>query len=58
MSRFSRLSGCSLVLFVAVAAHLGGEVRCLANVTRDEVERAIREGVRYLKSQQRPDGSW
>jgi hypothetical protein len=58
MSRFCRLSGSSLVLFVAVAAHLGGEVRCLANVTRDEVERAIREGVRYLKSQQRPDGSW
>ena len=27
-------------------------------VTREEVERAIREGVRYLKSQQRNDGSW
>ncbi len=29
-----------------------------AGVTREEVERAIRDGVRYLKSQQRADGSW
>jgi hypothetical protein len=29
-----------------------------AAVTRDEVERSIREGVRYLKSRQRIDGSW
>src|SRR3954451_10592280 len=29
-----------------------------AAVTREEVERAIREGVRYLKSEQRADGSW
>jgi hypothetical protein len=28
-----------------------------AAVTREEVERAIREGVRFLKSQQRDDGS-
>jgi hypothetical protein len=27
-------------------------------VTREEVERAIRDGVRYLKQQQRADGSW
>ena len=27
-------------------------------MTREEVERAIREGVRFLKSQQRNDGSW
>lgn len=29
-----------------------------AAVTREEVERAIQEGVRYLKQMQRPDGSW
>jgi len=29
-----------------------------AAVTREEVERAIREGVRYLKNEQRADGSW
>jgi hypothetical protein len=29
-----------------------------AGVTREEVERAIHDGVHYLKSQQRDDGSW
>jgi hypothetical protein len=29
-----------------------------AAVTREEVERAIREGVRFLKHEQRRDGSW
>ena len=29
-----------------------------AGVTREEVERAIRDGVRFLKGQQRADGSW
>src|SRR6516164_8428902 len=29
-----------------------------AAVSREEVERAIREGVRYLKQEQRADGSW
>ncbi|WP_250846789.1 DUF4159 domain-containing protein [Aquisphaera insulae] len=46
---------------VAAAAVLGGSfwtVPVLAGVTRDEVERSIREGVRYLKQQQRADGSW
>ena len=27
-------------------------------VTREEVERAIQEGVRFLKSQQQQDGTW
>src|SRR5271168_5172321 len=29
-----------------------------AGVTSEQVERAIREGVRFLKDRQRPDGSW
>ena len=29
-----------------------------AAVTRDEVERAIRDGIRYLKQVQKSDGSW
>ena len=29
-----------------------------AAVSREEVERAIREGVRFLKQEQRADGSW
>ena len=59
MRRFSRFSGALFFLVVATVAQLGGEVRCSANVTREEVERAIREGVRYLKQQQRQaDGSW
>ena len=31
---------------------------CRAAIRREEVEKAIREGVRFLKDQQRPDGSW
>ena len=58
MSRFSGLWGYIVVLVVSFAVQLGGDVPCLANVTREEVERAIREGVRYLKNQQRADGSW
>src|SRR5215471_4784885 len=39
-------------------------VSCLApacargGVTSEQVERAIREGIRFLKAQQQPDGSW
>ena len=29
-----------------------------AGVTSEEVEHAIREGVRFLKERQAPDGSW
>jgi Domain of unknown function (DUF4159)/A-macroglobulin TED domain len=58
MSRFSGLWHYIVVLVVMFAVQLGGDVPCLANVTREEVERAIREGVRYLKTQQRADGSW
>ena len=58
MSYFSRLSGCVMVLLVTLTIQLGCDCRCFANVTREEVERAIREGVRFLKAQQRADGSW
>ncbi len=39
------------ILVVATACARGG-------VTSEQVEHAIREGVRFLKSQQQPDGSW
>jgi hypothetical protein len=47
--------------FVAIAGLLA--VHALASptqgaVTREDVERAIRDGVRFLKQEQRPDGSW
>jgi hypothetical protein len=58
MSRISGLSGCFVIIVVSIVAQLAAGARCKANVTREEVERAIREGVRYLKSQQRADGSW
>ncbi len=58
MSRVFGPSGCFVIIVVSIAAQLVGGGRCSANVTREEVERAIREGVRYLKSQQRADGSW
>jgi hypothetical protein len=45
------------VLFLAIA-ELAGTTSCRAAVTREEVERAIRDGVRYLKKVQRDDGSW
>src|SRR6266446_3573723 len=37
---------------------LSGWCPSSAAVSREEVERAIREGVRYLKQEQRADGSW
>ena len=45
----------TLVLFVVVDLNVS-PVR--AAVTREEVERAIRDGVHFLKQQQRADGSW
>ncbi len=46
----------ALVLATWIA--LAGTVSCPAAVTREEVERAIRDGVNYLKKLQRDDGSW
>src|SRR4051794_38773886 len=39
------------LLFLSPACARGG-------VTSEQVERAIREGIRFLKAQQQPDGSW
>src|SRR6516165_9177188 len=47
----------SLVAFLCIlVAGEGPSAR--AGVTSEQVERAIREGVRFLKDRQRPDGSW
>ena len=45
----------TLILIVAV---LNFQKPSVAAVTREEVERAIREGVRFLIKEQRDDGSW
>jgi Domain of unknown function (DUF4159)/Prenyltransferase and squalene oxidase repeat len=53
-----RLSGLLWAVALMVFTELAGCASCSAAVTREEVERAIREGVRYLRSIQRGDGSW
>jgi hypothetical protein len=59
MGRVSWRRGWLAILLIATLAQVGGGSFCTAAVTREEVERAIREGIRYLKSlPQRPDGSW
>ncbi len=46
------------VLLLALAAWMAGfETRARAGVTREEVERAIRDGVHYVRDLQQPDGS-
>ena len=51
-------SGSFWVTIILIVAALGTAKPCAAAVTREEVERAIREGVRFLKAAQRDDGSW
>jgi len=58
MRRISRHAGWLLIVVLSVLAELAGTVPCEAAVTREEVERAIREGTRFLKGLQRGDGSW
>ncbi|MGO9466722.1 MAG: prenyltransferase, partial [Isosphaeraceae bacterium] len=40
------------------AIPIAGSVSCPAAVTREEVDKAIRDAVRFLKANQRDDGSW
>jgi hypothetical protein len=55
MCRFTALRPLiALVLGVVVL----GPPDARGGVTSEQVERAIREGVRYLKDHQQPDGSW
>jgi hypothetical protein len=56
MFRATRMPVALAVLLAIIASDFAPDVS--AGVTRDEVERAIRGGVRYLVRQQRPDGSW
>src|SRR5271166_5349538 len=46
----SAIMGLLVILTAGVPSH--------GAVTREEVERAIRDGLRYLKQAQRADGSW
>ena len=56
MLRASRLIGIGAVLAGSLVGDLAPQAR--GAVTREEVERAIRGGVRYLVKQQKGDGSW
>ncbi len=60
MRRKSKLAGSFwiVMLVLALAIELLVVAPCRAAVTAEEVERAIKEGVRYLKRMQRNDGSW
>src|SRR5271155_4556627 len=58
MRHVPRHSRCWLLVVLTILTELACSASCAAAVTREEVERAIREGVRYLKGLQRDDGSW
>jgi len=58
MRQVPRLSRCWLLVVLTILTELACSASCAAAVTREEVERAIREGIRYLKGLQRDDGSW
>ena len=51
----ARVAALALVI-ATLAGPAAGPAR--GAITRDQVENAIRRGVRYLKELQRPDGSW
>ncbi len=58
MRRIFRRSKCCVIIVCAIVAQLAYCAPCRAAVTREEVERAIRDGVRYLKGLQHANGSW
>ena len=53
-----RLSGRLWIVALTLIVGVIGGSAFGAGVTREEVEKAIRDGVRFLKQQQREDGSW
>jgi hypothetical protein len=58
MRHVSRIAGRTCITALVFIFALDAARPAPAGVTREEVERAIRDGVRYLKSQRRDDGSW
>ncbi|MFI5459855.1 MAG: DUF4159 domain-containing protein [Isosphaerales bacterium] len=58
MRHVPRIFRCWWFSVLTILTVLAGSTLCQAAVTREEVERAIREGVRFLKGLQRDDGSW
>jgi len=58
MCRLFGTARCFGIAVLAIFTGLAATISCPAAVTREEVERAIRDGVRYLKGLQRDDGSW
>ena len=56
MARVATRPAVVLSIVLAAASALAPPAR--AEVTREQVERAIREGVRFLRENQRADGSW
>ncbi len=53
-----RLTRWSCVLFAIVLTASASSAPTSAAVTREEVEKAIRDGVRFLHQRQSPDGNW
>ena len=53
-----RIAGLAFIPALAVVVALDVVRPVQGGVTREEVERAISDGVRFLKSKQRDDGSW
>ena len=57
-SPMSRSTALRRSIALAFSISVVGTASARGGVTSEQVEHAIREGVRFLKSQQQPDGSW